>query len=98
MKSTAVKTIVKDVLLASIACVIATAIGVSVLELSPELGVFFGLLCAGIPFGWRWMSKVITAVGVISLILKVTLSIFLGWIAIFVVLIGDVVSVVKAKA
>lgn len=62
-----------------------------------ELAIFF----AGIPFGWRWSSKIITAASLKGIGIKLVISLILGWLAIFIVLGGDVIrcvtEIVKAK-
>ena len=46
---------------------------------------FFTLAIMGLPFGWRWASKIITAVSLKGIGLKILISACLGCVAIFVV-------------
>jgi Trk-type K+ transport system membrane component len=48
--------------------------------------IFAGFVCAGIPFGWKWASKLFVAISLHTFIFKVILSILLGWIALPVVI------------
>ena len=57
---------------------------------------FLWLAITGIPFGWRWASKLITAVSMKGLGQKIVISALLGCVAIFVVVIKDIIQVFKA--
>ncbi|MBQ6421114.1 MAG: hypothetical protein IJK02_08590 [Clostridia bacterium] len=99
MKAEAGKRLIKDVIIAAIALVIGGALFMAALETKDiGVGLVGGFIAAGFPFGWRWMSKVFTAVGFYTIIIKGLLALLLGWVAIFVVFIGDAVSFAKAKA
>ena len=56
------------------------------------------MFLGGIPFGWRWASKIITAVSIQGILLKLVISFFLGWIAVWVVVGGDIISLFSALA
>ena len=91
MKRNAVITLVKDVLFAAIAW------GVFYVILSDLWGGDFQAMSfffAGLPFGWRWSSKVITATSLKGVGLKLSLSVLIGFFAIFIVLISDVIACV----
>ena len=49
---------------------------------------------SGVVFGWRIANSIITATGLISLLIKFVLSVFLGVFAAPVVLVKDIVSAV----
>ena len=91
------KQLIKDIVIAIIAWVIAAIVFIGLAENSVGLGILMGFMCAGIPFGWRWMSKVITAISLWGIATKGILSIFLGWLALPVIIIKDIIALVKAE-
>lgn len=96
MKRNATATLIKDIILT----VIFYAIGALILA-EADFGntannVFAPMFIAGIPFGWRWASKLITAVSVKGIGIKLSIAFFLGWFAIYVVLIGDIISFITS--
>ena len=101
MKRNAVATMIKDILFAVIAWGIAAffinalwgSMGSGAIGAKEAKGV--ALFFAGIPFGWRWASKIITAMTMKGVFIKLSIAFFLGWFAIFVVLIGDVIFFVS---
>lgn len=59
---------------------------------------------AGIPFGWRWASKITTAITLKGIGIKFLISVFLGCIALFLVVgtdvlkcVAEIVGKVRAK-
>ena len=58
--------------------------------------MFAPIFIAGIPFGWSWASKVITAMSVKGIGIKLSIALFLGWIAIWVVMIMDLIRCIAA--
>lgn len=104
MKRNAVGTLVKDIIFAVAAWGIFTALigalwgtGVGG-TIDAEGAQFLGLFFAGLPFGWRWASHIITAVSPKGIAIKFAISVFLGWFAIFIVLIVDIIRCITAKA
>lgn len=107
MKRNAITKFVKDILLA------AAAWGIAFFLINGMWGVNAGgvmeaatagaiaMMFAGVPFGWRLASKIITATSIQGVGIKLLISVFLGWIAIFVTMVVDaiglVVYLVKAK-
>ena len=96
MKRNATATLIKDIILT----VIFYAIG-SLILAEADFGntannVFAPMFIAGIPFGWRWASKLITAVSIKGIGIKLSIAFFLGWFAIYVVLIGDIISFIAS--
>lgn len=91
MKKNAFATLIKDIILALVAW------GISAMLLQSGLGMpggdaaMLATMCAGIPFGWRWSSKIITALSFQGICLKLLISLILGMFAIFVVIGWDVV-------
>ena len=97
MKRNAIAKMIKDIVFAAIAW------GIFTLILSFIFGPYgynsmdahdikmCAILFAGIPFGWRWASKIITAVTMKGVFIKLAIAFFLGWVAGIVVMIGDVV-------
>ena len=94
--SKAIFTLIKD------AALIAITFGI----VGPLLGVtasgsminmiVTAMVFGGIPFGWRWASKIITAVSVQGILLKLTISFFLGWLAVWVVVGSDIIGLISA--
>ena len=93
MKKNAISRLVKDVILAAIAVLLA------VIVYKTGNGGILGavaLFIPGIPFGWRWASKFITALTFHGIGIKLGIAMVLGWVAMPVVLIGDVVRCIAA--
>lgn len=93
MKREAISRMVKDVILAAVAILLAVW-----LYNSFEGGILAAtaLFVPGIPFGWRWASKLITAVSLHGIGAKLGISMILGWFALPIVLISDVVRCIAA--
>lgn len=94
MKNEGISNLIKDVLLAVIAwgicaCLLNALWTGTVYANDAMMGA---VLFAGIPFGWRWSSKIITAVSLKGVLIKLMISLLLGWFAIFVVLIFDIIG------
>ena len=79
-------TLIKDLIILAI----AGAIGLALHGAS----VPFGIFVTGLPFGWKWASSIITAVSLKGIFLKGLFALFLGMIAVPVVLVKDVIAVV----
>lgn len=98
MKTKATATLIKDIILA------ATFYAIGYLIISEtDFGntannVFAPMFIAGIPFGWRWASKLITAVSIKGIGIKLSIAFFLGWFAIYVILITDIIHCIAEKA
>lgn len=90
------KILIKDIIIILVAFVCSTAVVVGMGE-DMYMAVLAGVFFSGIPFGWRWLSKVFISLGWFMVLVKLTLSIILGWIALPVVLIKDIVVCVKAE-
>ena len=93
MKKDAISRLVKDGILAAIAIVLAV-----VIYKSGNGGILGAvtLFVPGIPFGWRWASKFITAITFHGIGIKLGIAMVLGWLALPVVLISDVVRCIAA--
>ena len=63
--------------------------------MSGGMGIFLAYCIAGIPSGWRWASHIITAVSGKGILIKLLISVFLGWVAVPVMFIKDIVNVIK---
>ena len=86
----------KDLVTLVIAWIIATTI-FSIVAGGLDLGLLIaGLILASFPFGWRWASHIITAVGPISLLIKFMMAYFLGFIAAPVTIIKDILEAKRA--
>ncbi len=96
MKREAKGRLIKDIILAVVAWLVFGVL----FYCTGTLGGFsfvISIFCAGVPFGWRWMSKIFTALSFSTIVIKFVLSILLGWIAIFVVIIKDIIDLVNAE-
>lgn len=88
----AVVQLVKDIIFAVIGAFVG---GVIIAPLTGDACIMamMGFL---IPFGWRWSSTVITAVGLVSILIKMVISCFLGFFACPIILVKDVLAIVHA--
>ena len=91
MRSKAKATLIKDIILAVVSWLVFGIVFSSVGELGGG-GFIVSVFMAGVPFGWRWMSNIFVALSFSTLMIKFLLSMILGWLAIFVVIIGDVID------
>lgn len=89
--------LVKDCVTAGIAWVIMAALFAALANAGVIGGIILGFMCAGIPFGWRWLSNIFTAISFYTIAIKFLLAIFLGWIALPVVIIKDVIAYKAAE-
>ena len=98
MKNEMKKVLIKDIITAVTAWIIG---GIICCLMSGSFSISSllacGMLVAGVPFGWRWLSKIIVATSITMVVIKGIVSIFLGWIAIFIVIIGDIIAYVFAE-
>lgn len=98
MKAEAKMTLIKDIALAVIAWIIA-AFAFS--AMMPNQGFLIclvpGFWCAGVPFGWRWLSNIITAIGIIGVLIKFFGALILGWLALPVTIVKDIIAYVNAN-
>lgn len=96
-KSEAKSTLIKDVIIAIIA-IVGFAIFTVVNEDMPLAGgLLLGLFVGGLPFGWRWASKIFTAMSLMAVIAKALISLVLGWVALPFTIIKDIIVFVKAE-
>lgn len=99
-KEEAKSTLIKDIAILLVGFIIGGIIGL--VGFKPEnfgdgilFFCLFGMVVGGVPLGWKWASKVITAVGLLSIVFKFFLSWVLGWIAAPVTVIKDIILFVK---
>lgn len=95
-KKQASNQLVKDIILAVAATVIIAIIATLSMGTDVLGGIFIGIFLSGIPFGWRWLSKVITAIGLVAIIAKFLGSILLGWVALPIVIVKDIIQLAVA--
>lgn len=101
-KSEAKSILIKDLTIAGVAVVvIGLIIGILAgkdmgISSGILIGIFGGIYFAGLPFGWRWISKLVTALGWLSLLIKIGFAIALGFIAFPVTIIIDIIRLCKA--
>lgn len=97
LKSQAKSILIKDIIIAVIA-IGGFAIFAVVSEGMPvSAGIFLGLFVGGLPFGWRWASKIFTAISLMAVIAKALISLVLGWVALPFTIIKDIITYVKAE-
>lgn len=97
MKKNAIMSLIKDLVLAAIFVALGSALGSEVFRFgSASMGL--GVMCAGIPFGWRWASKVIQAVSLQGIGIKLCISLVLGWFALIAILLRDVIRCFTAPS
>ena len=98
-KKQAVTRLVKDIILAVAATIIIAFIFTAMGACDFAMGLLAGFMLSGIPFGWRWLSKIFTALGLLAIIAKFFGAMLLGWLALPIVLIKDIIQVISsAKA
>ena len=103
MKRNATNTLIKDIITAILTWFIFAVItnniyGGDLFSLNNMEANVLATVFAGIPFGWRWASKLITAVSIKGIGIKLGIAFFLGWFAIYVVLIGDIIRCITSSA
>ena len=96
MKEEKKRILIKDVATATISWLVGGIVFCLMLENFSFAGIVCGFMVAGLPFGWRWLSNVITATSLLTVVIKGILSIILGWIAIIVVILVDIIAYVRA--
>ena len=96
MKRNATATLIKDIILTAIFYGLGYLILAETDFGNTANNVFAPMFIAGIPFGWRWASKLITAVSIKGIGIKLSIAFFLGWFAIYIVLIGDIISFIAS--
>ena len=102
-KAEAKAKLMKDLTTAGIAAAVI-AIGICILMGSTSgdwlagilVGLFGGVYLAGLPFGWRMISKVVTALSWMALLIKFCIAIGLGFIAFPVTIIIDIIRYCRA--
>ena len=98
MKREAIKRLIKDVLIVLLTYLITYGIfSVSGDEGDLAARAIIPYLIAALPMGWRWSSKVVHAISIQGILLKATFSVFLGFIAVPVVIISDIIRVLVTK-
>lgn len=97
-KEEAKKDLIKVTILVAVITVFASIILIADGE-SFGMGIFGGIVIGiafgGIPSGWRWASNIITAVSITGIGIKAMISLFLGWIALPVRIVKDIIAIKK---
>ena len=88
--------LIRDIIIAVVAWGVGSLLFATLGELG-FLGILAGLFVAGVPFGWMWLSKIFSAWSLPAIAVKLLSAIFLGWIAIFVVFIMDIIHIFTAE-
>ncbi len=96
--SAAIFTLIKDaIFIAAAFAIVSSVLGIEAQGSMSNIictAMFFG----GIPFGWRWASKIITAISLQGIALKLLISFFLGWLAVWVVVGKDIIALFASFA
>ena len=95
-KKQATNRLVKDIITAIAAIAVIAVITIAFMEMDVLGGIVIGFFLSGIPFGWRWLSKVITAIGLLAIIAKFFGAILLGWVALPIVIVKDIIQLAAA--
>lgn len=90
----AIKDLVKFLIIACITTVVFLLL-TGTKDFSSFLLFFF--MVGGIPAGWKWSSNIITAVGLYGIIIKLMMSLILGWFAFAYTIIKDVYFIIVNK-
>lgn len=56
-----------------------------------------GFFLSGIPFGWRWLSKIFISLSLAMVFIKAILSLVLGFIALPITIVKDIIAVATAE-
>ena len=97
MKAEAKSQLIKHIVFAVIACAVAAFLFIGLAGTGVIMGIIMGILCAGVPFAWKWLSNIFVAFSITSIAIKAMLSVVLGWIAFPITIIKDVVAVCTAE-
>lgn len=87
--------LVKDILLAGAFFGLAMLLNMGS-DMTTQNQIAIALFASGIPFGWRWASNIMTAVSVQGVLIKLGFSLLLGWLALMIALVGDVIAFLAA--
>ncbi|MBR6676567.1 MAG: hypothetical protein IKL24_04465 [Clostridia bacterium] len=96
MKQEAKNLLIRHIVIAAVAWTAAAVVFMSLASSGVILGILAGLMCAGVPFAWKWLSGIFISLSIYTLVIKLVLSIFLGWIALPIVIVKDIYCVVTA--
>ena len=97
MKNPSLRPLIKDLLIIVILGGFMLLMANSISGGEPTgIDLFLCFAVTGIPFGWRWAKKMFVAVTVKGFFIKVLWAALLGCIAIFVVVIGDLINYLKS--
>ncbi len=100
MKKKAIITLVKDVVIFGVAFAILYALFTNEsfmgAAISSGMGKFLAYCVAGIPCGWRWASHLLTAISGKGILIKLLISVVLGWLAVPVMFIKDIINLLKS--
>lgn len=97
MKTEAKKTLIKDIIFVVVTWIIGTVFFANQLDASLAVSAIPGLFISGIPFGWRWLSKIFISLSLPMVFIKAILSLVLGFIALPVTIIKDIIDIVISE-
>ena len=96
-KSEAKSQLIKDIIFAVVAWIIGTIFFASTMDESFAISAIPGFFLSGIPFGWRWLSKIFISLSLPMVFIKAILSLVLGFIALPITIIKDIMTFVTAE-
>ncbi len=97
MKQELKKQLIKDIVIAIVAWIISAIIMGAIAGDGFFVAILLGFACAGIPFGWKWLSSLFVALNLYTVVFKFILAVLLGFIALPVVIIKDIVAYCTAE-
>lgn len=97
MKKHAIMKLVKDLVLTALLGGLGALMFFTDDSMARSLQTFLTLAVAGLPCGWHLASKIITATSLKGILIKAVISGVIGSVAIFFVLIGDVIRCFTAR-
>lgn len=97
MKKEAIKRLIKDVLIVLLTYLISYLLLNAGDGSNVAASAILPYFIAALPMGWRWSSKIVHAVSMQGVVQKALFSVFLGFIAVPVIIIGDIIRVIVTK-
>lgn len=90
--------LIKDIVIACAAWLISALLFTAIMEGNFIGSLFIGFFLAGIPFGWKFLSKIYVALSFQAIAIKAILAILVGWVALPIVLVKDIIVFKTAEA
>lgn len=98
MKTMYKNQLIKDIIVAGAAWLISTLLFTAIMEGNFIGSLMIGFFLSGIPFGWKFLSKIYIALSFQAIAIKAFLAILVGWVALPIVLIKDIITYKTCEA